>query len=116
MSGKLRTKPMPVLTAAGRRRQKGKGFLDFIKKVGSTVVDGAKAIASKVKPSQVLGFIPDQRAQAAARVAGAIGLGRKKKVGGKRKTTGGKRKTMSGKRKTMSGTGSAAAISNTISM
>lgn len=41
---------------------------DGIKSVGST-------IARNVKPSQVLGFIPDPRAQAASVAARTVGLG-----------------------------------------
>ena len=81
---------MPMLAAG----QRGTGFF-------GDLWSGIKNVASKVKPSTVLSLVPDPRAQSAARVAGAVGLGRKKKRSGKKKT-GGARK---GVRKPMSGAG-----------
>ena len=103
MPAKLRVMPVPPhmlkpILAAGRR-QKGEGWLgDAL----STAWNGVKSVASKVKPSQLLGLVPHPGAQGIARVAGAVGLGRKKKTGGKRKTGGARKSKATG---TMSGGG-----------
>ena len=64
-----------------RKRQKGNGFMDVVKK-------GINALRDTQLISKVAGMIPDPRAQKVAGVAGALGFGRKRKVGRPRKTTG----------------------------
>lgn len=85
---------MPAKKAGGRKRkvggakrpsarskmvlmQNGEGFFgdlwDGIKSVG-------KKIVSNVKPSQILSLIPHPGAQTVGRVAGAVGLGKRRRA------------------------------------
>ena len=81
---------MPV--KRGRKQKKnlnGKGFFDVIKKVGNFIKD------NKIL-STVGSLIPHPGVQAAARLAGSVGLGRKKK----RKTQKGGAMNLTGVRST----------------
>ena len=60
----------------------GKGFMDFIKGVGNFIKDN-KLISTG------LSLIPGQYGQMGSRIAGAVGLGRRRKKG-KKKMHGGK--------------------------
>ena len=73
-----------------RKNQNGEGFMDFIKGVGNA----AKKVFGVLKDTKILStvgsIIPHPGVQAAARVAGSVGLGkgkgRKKKRGPKKGT------------------------------
>lgn len=57
--------------------QGGKGWLgDAAKWLGRQAVN----VVKNVKPSQVLGLLPDGRAQVASQVARTVGLGKKRRI------------------------------------
>ena len=62
-----------------KKNLKGEGFMDFIKGVGNVM----KKVGGFVKDNKILStvgsMVPHPGVQAAARLAGSVGLGRKKK-------------------------------------
>ena len=75
-----------------RRTQRGKGFLDVFKKIGSTlgtVANQANNLLRSTKAISTLGsLVPHPGAQKVAGVAGALGYGRRRRVGRPRKQRG----------------------------
>jgi hypothetical protein len=71
---------MPVKRKTKRRQMGGSAFTDFFTK---TIPNGLKKAANFVKDQKLiskgLALIPDGRAQAAAKIAGQVGLGRRRR-------------------------------------
>lgn len=72
----------------GRRTMKGRGFLDFFKKVGKWFKDNK--VISKV--GNALGAAGVPYASKVGEVAGSIGLGRRRRRGGALRLAGGRRR------------------------
>jgi len=67
-----------------KSNQNGKGFMDVMKKIGGAFKKVGGFIKDNKLLSTVGGMIPIPQVQAAAKLAGAVGLGRKKKRGPKK--------------------------------
>ena len=75
---------MPKRKVGRKKNLKGEGFMDFIRGVGNV----AKKVGGFLKDTKILStvgsMVPHAGVQSAARLAGSIGLGRKRKPGPKK--------------------------------